>query len=85
MVKIKKEKTTDVPLEFSHNGEKYYGIATPLSGSCLESECFEYDITLNNEHLGSIYCDRDMKCIMRTLADKELVKKIAQEILLWNQ
>jgi hypothetical protein len=81
----KKLKVKTVPIEITHNGEKYTGVAWPLGTSCNEdgTECYEMDVTLNNEHLGTIYCSANGHCKMRTLSDQELVDKIGQEIILW--
>lgn len=77
-------KNEDVPLEFEHRGVKYYGMALPLASGCRESDhCYEMDVTLNSEHLGSIYCDRNGRCTMKNIADKELVDKIGEQIVLW--
>lgn len=81
--KHKTVKTEDVPLEFEHKGVRYYGMALPLHSNCIEGQCYELDVMLNNEHLGTIYCDKNMHCRMKNIADQELVNKIGEEILLW--
>jgi hypothetical protein len=80
-----KYKKEPVPLNITHNGVKYEGLATPLSTSCAEGVCFELDVTLNDDNLGTIYCGNDMHWTMKNMADQELVEKIGQEILLWYE
>lgn len=80
-----KYKRQPVPLNIMHRGKKYEGVAMPLSTSCTEGACYELDITLNNEHMGTIYCGNDMHWKMKDVPDQELVNKIGDEIQLWYE
>jgi hypothetical protein len=80
-----KYKTETVPLSLQHNGKIYKGEAVPISTSCLKEVCFELDVTLNSEHLGTIYCGNDLQWKIRNFADQDLVNKIGEQILLWYE
>jgi hypothetical protein len=84
-MKMSDYKTETVPLELEYNGRHYKGMATPLNTSCREEVCFELDVTLNGEHLGTIYCGNDMKWKIRGFTDQGLVDKIGEQILLWYE
>lgn len=81
----KEYKTETVPLELEHHSKIYKGKATPIKSSCSTEVCFELDVTLNRENLGTIYCGNDMKWKIRNFADQELVDKIGEQILLWYE
>jgi hypothetical protein len=78
-------KTEEVPIAIEHNGKRYNGKAIPLATSCSENVCYELDVTLNDEHLGTIYCGNDLKWSMRNISDQGFVDKIGEEILLWYE
>lgn len=85
MFNEEKYKRQPVPLSILHQGKNYEGTATPLSTSCAEGVCYELDVVLNNEPMGTIYCGNDMRWMMKGLCDQELVNKIGEEILLWYE
>jgi hypothetical protein len=73
-----------VPLEFDLDGEHYSGHAIPVKNSCTKEVCFELDVTLNAEHLGNIYCSKDMNWTLKG-ANQRLVDKMGQIIALWYE
>lgn len=80
----KSYKTRPVPLELTHKGIAYKGIAVPAAQTCHDGVCFELDITLNSEHLGLIhYKNNGWK--MDWVRDQGLVDAIGQEIFLWYE
>jgi hypothetical protein len=81
MEKIKHTET--VPLEFSHAGEHFTGFAEPLNTNCREEDCYEFNVMLNNEMLGTIYRGHDASWTMRGISNQELVDRIGEEIWLW--
>jgi hypothetical protein len=85
MFSEEKYKRNPVPLSITHKDKHYEGSATPLSTSCSEGVCYELDVTLNNENLGTIYCGNDLHWTMKGIPDQELVNKIGEEILLWYE
>jgi hypothetical protein len=38
--------------EFEYNNEKFKGEATPITASCNNGTCQEFDVSVNNSHLG---------------------------------
>ena len=79
-----KNKTAIVPIEMQYNNKIYKGEGRPLANNCIEGVCFELDITLNNEHLGTIRCEKD-GWKMSTVPDQSFVDAIGQEISLWYE
>jgi hypothetical protein len=78
-------KTEVVPLDFDLHGKQYAGLAKPVRTNCDENVCYELDVTLNGNHLGTIYCGKELKWTLRGSADQELVDKIGEIILLWYE
>jgi hypothetical protein len=78
-----KYKSEPVPLDFTHNGNRYQGTAVPLATSCREGVCFELEVILNGRSVGTIYCGTDMRWVLKGATDQQLVEKIGEEILLW--
>jgi hypothetical protein len=76
-------KNEEVPIGLEHNGVTYQGSARPLATSCREGVCYELDVTLNGEHLGTIYCGNDYKWHLQHQADQGLTDKIGEQIFLW--
>jgi hypothetical protein len=66
-----------VELVFELNGETYAGEAIPVQATCVEGVCHEYEITLNDKHLGLI---RKLKNSwkMDLVTDKKLVAAIGK-------
>ena len=85
MEKKEKYKTELVPLEVFYKGESYTGFAKPISSSCHDDVCFELDITLNGEQLGTIYCSQNMQWKMKNVSDQGLIDKLGEEIALWYE
>ena len=78
-------KLENVPLSFRYKGVEYKGMAVPLTDSCHDEVCFELDLTLNGEHLGTIWCGRNMQWKLRGTTDQGLVDKAGGEIALWYE
>jgi hypothetical protein len=78
-------KTEEVPIDIVYKSQLYKGKAVPLATSCSENVCYELDVTLNGENLGTIYCGNDLRWKMRYVQDQGLVDKIGEEILLWYE
>jgi hypothetical protein len=73
-----------VPLNFGHAGRTYTGEAVPVASACNEQmECFEFDITLEGKHLGTIYRGKENTWTLKGIEDKDLVQKIGDEISAW--
>ncbi|HYC29285.1 MAG TPA: hypothetical protein VEB42_10720, partial [Chitinophagaceae bacterium] len=70
-----------LPIAFEYQGLNYAGDAMPVAPTCVDGNCEEWDVTLNDAHLGTI---RKMKSGWKMLevADKKLVKQIGSAILL---
>jgi hypothetical protein len=79
-----KYKTEIVPIEIEYKGEKYIGEAHPLIGSCRDGVCFELDIKLNNEFLGTIH-RTSSGWRMDKIADQGFADAIGEEIFLWYE
>ena len=77
-----KYKTEIVSVEFVYKGEKYTGEARPLPGSCRDGMCFELDIKLNNEFLGTIH-HTSWGWRMDKMTDQGFVDAIGEELFLW--
>jgi hypothetical protein len=79
-----KYKTEVVPLELNYKGRTFVGQARPLRGSCSEGVCFELDITLNDEYLGTIHSTKS-GWTMDKISDQEFINAIGEQILLWYE
>lgn len=77
-------KTQPVPLEFTYAGSTYRGIALPLSTSCSDGVCFELEVILNSENLGTIHCKGEL-WRMDDVNNQGLVDAIGKEIFLWYE
>jgi hypothetical protein len=73
-----------VPIEFEYDGSVYRGEAVPISQTCHDEICEEFDITLNDEHVGIV---RRMKngWKMTEINDKHLTDAIGNAIVLWYE
>ncbi len=69
-----------IALEFEHKNVKYKGEAVPLPGTCADDFCSQFDITLNDEHMGLI---RLLKSgwKMEGVNDNPLVKSIGMALM----
>jgi hypothetical protein len=59
LIKFMKEMISDfeqepLTFELEYKGEKIKGEATAVRASCHGRECFEYDVSINNRHLGML-------------------------------
>jgi len=43
-----------VPIEFEYEGETYKGDAVPIFQTCDDEVCSEFDVSINDEHIGII-------------------------------
>lgn len=77
-------KTQPVPLEFTYAGSTYRGVALPQSTSCTDGVCFELEVILNSENLGTIHC-KDERWSMDAVHNQGLVDAIGKEIFLWYE
>ena len=77
-------KTQPVPLEFEYKGIKYIGEGAPLASSCKNGACYELDITLNGERLGTIHCTEE-GWRMIDIEDQGLVDAIGEEVFVWYE
>ncbi|MGZ3939886.1 MAG: hypothetical protein ACXVLT_14950, partial [Flavisolibacter sp.] len=73
-----------VPIEFEYEGQKYKGEAVPVSQTCAEGTGFEYDVSLNDEHIGII---KRMTHNWRidNAKDQKFVDAVGEQIENWNQ
>jgi hypothetical protein len=73
-----------IPIEIEYSGKTYKGQGVPITPPCEEGVCFDLNITLNNENLGTIHCtDKGWK--MEKVNDQGLVNAIGEEIFLWYE
>jgi hypothetical protein len=79
------DKKSLIPLSFDLNDMHFEGYALPISQSCREDVCFELNIHLNGEDLGTISCRNDLKWTMEKISDHNLIEKIGELILLWYE
>jgi hypothetical protein len=79
------QKKDPIPLSFEYKGKNYNGIAKPISASCNNEVCFEMDVILNNEFIGTISCGSNLIWTMKEATDQKLVDKIGEEIVLWYE
>jgi hypothetical protein len=57
LVQFMKEMISDlenepIKFEFEHKGSPIKGEALPITASCQEGTCFEFDVSINNRHIG---------------------------------
>jgi hypothetical protein len=66
-------------LEFEHDGTIYKGEAFPIEEACVNGVCYQYDVTLNDEHTGII---RSLKSgwKMHGAIEPGLIKAIGKSI-----
>ena len=55
-----------------------------VSDSCRQGVCFELNIILNDENLGTIYSENG-EWIMPAANDQGFINTIGQQILLWYE
>lgn len=73
-----------LPLEFEYDGKTYTGEAIPISQTCHDGMCEEWEITLNDANMGIL---RSMKSgwKMEGVKDKKFINTLGEEIYLWYE
>ncbi len=74
-----------IPLLFHHNGTAYSGFASPIKNSCSKDACFELEVTLNGQTLGTIACGQNMIWRLEGITNQAFIDKIGNEIVLWYE
>ncbi|HEV2831395.1 MAG TPA: hypothetical protein VGW31_05380 [Hanamia sp.] len=73
-----------IPIEFEYKEKLYKGEAMPISQTCKEDVCYEFEILLNEENFGIIHAtEKGWK--MKNIKDQKLVNAIGEEITLQNK
>jgi hypothetical protein len=73
-----------VPIEFEYKGETYKGEAVAVSQTCEGGTCFEYDVSINDQHIGIIKrLTHNWK--IDGAKDQKFVDAIGEQIEKWNQ
>jgi hypothetical protein len=68
--------------EFDYKEKTYRVEAAPVAQTCFEDGCIQFEITLDDEHIGIIQRQKN-GWKMEQLSDKGLVNAIGKEILQW--
>lgn len=73
-----------VPIEFEYENETYKGEAIPISQTCADGVCSEFDVSLNDQTIGIIKrLTNNWK--IDGAKDQKFVDVIGKEIETWNQ
>jgi hypothetical protein len=73
-----------VPIEFEYGGEEYKGEAVPISQTCNDGVCFEFDVSINDQHIGIIKrMTNNWK--IDGAKDQKFVDAVGEQIEKWNQ
>jgi hypothetical protein len=73
-----------IVFEFDYEGKTYRGEATPVSQTCKDGVCSQFELTVDDESLGIIQrAKKGWK--MTQLKDQKLVNAIGYEISRWNK
>ena len=83
-LKADPNKTEIIELDITFKDKQYKGMAVPMIDSCSNGICNEFDITLNDKHLGIIRCTKD-GWRMTNVKPQALVNAIGEEIFLWYE
>ena len=67
---MERNKKENIRLEFDYHGTHYEGLAIPVETSCNEDGCFELNVTLNGNPLGTIYRTNNIQWKLRGSADQ---------------
>jgi hypothetical protein len=78
-------KTEMIPLSFVYDGVGYRGSARPIHPSNSEGTFQELDVTLNHEHLGTIYSGNSSEWSLHGTTDQAFVDRIGEQITFWYQ
>jgi hypothetical protein len=73
-----------LPLEFELDGTTYKGSAIPITETCREDTCYEFDVMLNDNEMGIIKCTKG-GWKMDHVKDQKLVDAIGNELFLWYE
>ena len=68
-----------IPITIEHKKKIYKGEAQPLTASCNEGVCREFDVSLNDDYLGIIHSTKS-GWKMKYVKDQKLVDLIGSEI-----
>jgi hypothetical protein len=72
------------PIEFEYKGNAYKGEAVPVSQTCEDGTCAEFDVSINDEHVGIIKrMTHNWK--IDGAKDQKFVDAIGEEIEKWNR
>jgi hypothetical protein len=83
-LKADPNKTEIIELDITFKDKQYKGMAVPMIDSCSNGICREFDITLNDKHLGIIRCTKD-GWRMTNVKPQALVNASGEEIFLWYE
>ena len=73
-----------VPVEFEYEDEMYKGEAVPVSQTCVDGQCAEFDVSINDQHVGIIKrMTNNWK--IDGAKDQKFVDAIGGQIEKWNQ
>jgi hypothetical protein len=73
-----------LPIEFEYKGEIYKGEAVPVPQTCVNGTCFEYDVSINDQHIGIIKrLTHNWK--IDGAKDQKFVDAVGEQIENWNQ
>src|SRR5215204_1166181 len=73
-----------VPIEIDYKGKMYKGEAVPISQTCADGFCSEFDVSINDQHIGIIKrLTNNWK--IDGAKDQKFVDAVGKEIEKWNQ
>jgi len=73
-----------VSIEFEYKGEMFKGEAVPISQTCVNGFCSEFDVSINDQHIGIIKrLTNNWK--IDGAKDQKFVDAVGKEIENWNQ
>ena len=73
-----------IPVEIEYDEKSFKGEAIPVSATCHDGVCDEFDVTLNDEHIGILKCTKG-GWKMDGAVDKKFIEAIGHEIFLWYE
>lgn len=81
IAQLKKE---PVPIEFEYKDEIYKGEAVAVSQTCVDGTCSEFDVSINDQHIGLIKrMTNNWK--IDGAKDQKFIDTIGEQIEKWNQ
>lgn len=78
------KKLETVPLDLEYKNKQFKGFAVPMMESCAGGTCNEFDVTLNDKHLGVIRCAKN-GWYMNGVKPQSFVNAIGEELFLWYE